>query len=341
METIDYAFIWFIITFGLLAGYAILDGFDIGVGIFHLFSKGDRERRIVLDSIGPVWDGNEVWLVTAGGALFAGFPHAYATLCSGFYIPLMFFLFSLILRAVAIEFRSKQPMHWWRNGWDIIFSGSSHFLAFGLGLVAGNLIRGIPLDRDGEYIGHLGDLLHPYPILVGLMTTSLFAMHGAIYVMMKTEGKLHDKLRERVNPAIIVFIMFYSATTMATLIYMPHMTDALRERPFFFLVGLVNMLAIANIPREINHGRDGLAFLSSAISIAALMALFAVGTFPNLIRAINDPANSLTVYNSASSEKTLGILLMITAIGMPMVASYTISIYWIFRGKVKLDAASY
>ncbi|MEI8365181.1 MAG: cytochrome d ubiquinol oxidase subunit II [Parachlamydiaceae bacterium] len=338
----ELEFIWFSIFVVLLTGYAILDGFDLGVGMLHLFSKKDEERRLMLNSIGPVWDGNEVWLVTAGGALFAGFPGVYATLCSAFYIPIMLLLTGIIFRGVAIEVRSKQPTAWWRWTWDVLFSFASLVIALGLGLVVGNLIRGIPLDAHQEFTGGLLDLLDPYALLIGVLTVALFLMHGSIYILMKTEGELHDKMRARVSPSIIFFIMMYAMATMVTLIYMPHMVKALQDRPIFLLVGLVNMFAIANIPREIQKGRDAWAFASSCINIVCLMVLYGIGTYPNAIRAINDPeALSLTIYNSASSQTTLEILLLIAVIGIPMVVSYTIAIYWIFHGKVKLDTHSY
>lgn len=333
---------WFVVIVILLTGYAILDGFDLGVGMLHLFSSKDEERRLMLNSIGPVWDGNEVWLVTAGGALFAGFPEVYATICSAFYLPVMFLLSGIIFRAVAIEFRSKQPMAWWRWTWDILFSIASFSIAFALGVAMGNMIRGISLDAQKEFIGTYQDFFHPFCLLVGILAVALFAMHGALYILMKTEGELHDKLRGWVNPSIIFFIMCYSITTVATLIYMPHMSKAIEERPVFFVIALINMLAIANIPREVNRGRDHYAFACSCLNIICLMALYALGTYPNIVRAINDPAQlSLTVYNSSSSTLTLEILHLMALIGMPIVIAYTITVYWIFHGKVKLDAASY
>lgn len=338
----ELEFIWFSIFVILLTGYAILDGFDLGVGILHLFSKKDVERRLMLNSIGPVWDGNEVWLVTAGGALFAGFPPIYATICSAFYIPMMILLGGLIFRAVAIEFRSKNPSSLWRWTFDILFSLASLIISFALGIVLGNLIRGIPLNEEGEFIGTLSDLFNPYALLMGVMTVALFAMHGSIYIVMKTEGELHEKLRRWVKPMIIFFILTYAVTTLATLIYQSHMIEAIQERPLFFLIAILNMLMIANIPREVFYNRDGYAFLSSCFNIICLFALYGIGTYPNVVRAINDPANlSLTIYNSASSQTTLQILLLIAIIGVPMVISYTIAIYWIFRGKVKLESTSY
>ena len=341
-EIFSLEFSWFLIFVVLLTGFAILDGFDLGVGIFHLFSKNDKERRLMLNTIGPVWDGNEVWLVTAGGALFAGFPDVYATFCSAFYIPIMILLSGIIFRAVAIEFRSKRPMPWWRWMWDILFSVASFVIALGLGIVIGNLIEGIPLDENMEFTGSFLGLLHPYALQVGVLVIALFSMHGVIYVLMKTEGELHEKMRGWVNPAIILFIMMYGFTTVTTLIYYPHMAEAIKQRPLFMVVAFINMLAIANIPREIHHNRDGRAFLSSCVNIICLMALFGIGTFPNVIRASNDPINlSLTLWNSASSQKTLAILHVIAAIGIPMVLGYTIAIYSIFRGKVRLDSTSY
>lgn len=334
--------IWFIAVIILITGYSILDGFDLGVGMLHLFSKKDEERRIMLNSIGPVWDGNEVWLVTAGGALFAGFPDVYATLCSAFYLPIMLLLSGIIFRAVAIEFRSKRPSSWWRWTWDVLFSLASLTIALSLGIAIGCLIQGIPLDEHKEFTGDYRSYLTPYTFIVGMMTVALFAMHGAIYILMKTEGALHDKIRDRVNPCIIFFIITYAIATMATLIYMPHMTEAFKERPIIFFVAIINMLAIANIPREIQRQKDHLAFASSCLNIACLMILYGVGTFPNIVRAVNDPSNlSLTVYNAASSPLTLQILLLIAVIGIPVVLSYTIAIYWIFHGKVKLESTSY
>lgn len=338
----ELQFLWFTAFVILVTGYAILDGFDLGVGILHLFSAKDEERRLMLNSIGPVWDGNEVWLVTAGGALFAGFPQIYATLCTAFYVPLMILLSGIIFRAVAIEFRSKQPMAWWRWTWDVLFSVASLLIAFSLGVVMGTLIHGLPIDAAGEFIGTWQDLLHPYAILVGLLTVFLFTMHGAIYIVMKTEGELHDRMRSWIQPAIIACILAYGLTTMATLIFEPRMIEIMRTRPFLFGVAVLNVLVLANIPREIHRGNDGRAFICSCLNIAFLMVLFGIGTYPHVVHAINNPGElSLTIYNSSSSPKTLGILLLVALLGVPLVLTYTISIYWIFRGKVKLDPASY
>lgn len=337
----DLNTIWFILVGVLFTGYAMLDGFDLGIGALHLFAKKDEERRILLNSIGPVWDGNEVWLVTGGGALFAAFPNVYATAFSGFYLVLMMLLASLIFRAVAIEFRSKQPMYWWRQMWDVSFSAGSILSALLLGVALGNIAWGVPVDANGEFAGTFLGLLKPYPLLIGIMTVALFMMHGAIYGVMKTEGELHDKLRRWAMNSIIFFVVCAATTTMATLLYATHIVARVHDNPWLFSIVLANLLSIANIPREFHRGRDGRAFLSSCAVMITLMTLFALDAYPNMIYSQPNPENSLTIYNAASSSKTLGIMLVIAALGVPVVIAYTICIYWIFRGKVKIDRMSY
>lgn len=340
-EWLDLNTVWFVLIGVLFTGYAMLDGFDLGVGALHLFTKKDEHRRILLNAIGPVWDGNEVWLVVGGGALFAAFPNVYATVFSGFYFAFILLLVALIFRAVAIEFRSKQPMRWWRQMWDVGFAGGSVLSGFLIGVAMGNIAWGIPLDERGEFAGSFFDLLHPYSILLGVTTVALFAMHGAIYAAMKTEGELHEQLRGWINRTIILFVICYAITTMATLLYVPHMAARVRANPWLFSIALVNMLAIANIPREVTRRRDGRAFVSSCVAMLALMTLFGLEMYPHLILSNPHPERSLTIYNAASSQKTLGIMLLIALIGVPLVLAYTVSIYWIFRGKVKLDRMSY
>jgi cytochrome d ubiquinol oxidase subunit II len=205
----------------------------------------------------------------------------------------------------------------------------------------GNIAWGIPIDDRGVFAGTFGSLLHPYALLLGVTTVALFMMHGAIYGLMKTEGTLHDKLRGWITQCIIFFIICYAVTTMATLLYVPHMAERLRANPWLFSIALVNMLAIANIPREIHRGRDWWAFLSSCAVMITLMGLFGLEMFPNLVFSNPNPAHSLDIYNAASSAKTLGIMLIIAGIGVPVVLAYTVSIYWIFRGKVRIDRMSY
>jgi cytochrome d ubiquinol oxidase subunit II len=337
---VDLPTIWFLLVGVLLTGYAILDGFDLGIGALHLLTKSDLERRIMINSIGPVWDGNEVWLVTGGGALFAAFPEAYATAFSGFYLAMMLLLVGLIFRAVAIEFRSKRESVVWRKFWDTSFSISSILSAFLVGVALGNVGWGVPLDQNFEFVGTFFGLLHPYALMVGITTVALFMMHGAIYGVLKTEGELQQKVRSWVNNTIIFFIICYAMTTIATLIYIPHMLERFRDNPVLFLLPLLSVLAIANIPRSIHLRKEGWAFISSCAAIAALLALYGLGMYPNLITGI-PYENSLDIYRAASSEKTLEIMLLVAALGVPMVVAYTISIYWIFRGKVQLNEHSY
>jgi cytochrome d ubiquinol oxidase subunit II len=338
---LDLNTIWFILVGVLFTGYAVLDGFDLGIGALHLFAKKDEERRILLNSIGPVWDGNEVWLVTGGGALFAAFPNVYATAFSGFYLALYLLLAALIFRAVAIEFRSKRPEKWWRQTWDISFSVGSILSALLIGTALGNLAWGVPIDANGEFAGTFLGLLTPYPLLIGVTTVALFMMHGAIYGALKTEGALHDQLRHWAMNSIIFFVICAVTTTMATLLYATHIAARVHDNPWLFSIVIANMLAIANIPREFHRGNDWLAFLSSCAAMISLMALFAIDAYPNLIYSLPHPENSLNIYNAASSPKTLGIMLVIAGIGVPVVLAYTVCIYWIFRGKVKMDRMSY
>lgn len=337
----DYNTIWFILIGVLLTGYAILDGFDLGVGALHLLVKKDHDRRILLNAIGPVWDGNEVWLVTGGGALFAAFPHVYATVFSGFYTAFMLLIFGIIFRAISIDFRSKVDSVKWKKVWDVAFSVSSIAIAILMGTALGNIIVGIPVDAHMEAKMSFFDLLNPYAVMVGITTLALFMMHGAIYLVMKTEGELQAQVRGWVNNTIILFVICYVSLTFATLIYYPQMTEGFKENPVFFALAILNMLAIANIPREIHHGREFRAFFSSSASIAALMSLFAVGIFPNMVPSSIASEFSLTIYNAASSEQTLSTMLIMAIVGMPFVVSYTVAIYWVFRGKVKLDSTSY
>jgi cytochrome d ubiquinol oxidase subunit II len=340
--SLDLNTVWFALVGVLFTGYVILDGFDLGVGVLHLFAvKRDEERRVFLNAIGPVWDGNEVWLVTGGGALFAAFPAVYATVFSGFYLAFMALLCALIFRAVAIEFRSKHPSPRWRAFWDAGFALGSLGSALLIGVAMGNIAWGVPLDARGEFAGSFLGLLNPYALLMGVTTVALFAMHGAIYLVLKTEGELEARVRRWVNPLIITFILCYVILTLATLYYVPHITGAFRREPWFFAVVIPVVLAIANIPREVNHGREFRAFLSSVTAMAGLMVIFGIGMYPHLVYSHPLPEHSLTAFNAASSRKTLGIMLTIALLGIPVVLAYSASIYWIFRGKVKLDRMSY
>jgi cytochrome d ubiquinol oxidase subunit II len=339
---LDLHVVWFALVGVLFTGYVILDGFDLGVGVLHLFAvRQDEDRRVFLNAIGPVWDGNEVWLVTGGGALFAAFPDVYATVFSGFYLAFMALLCALIFRAVAIEFRSKHASPRWRCFWDRSFAAGSIFSALIIGVAMGNIAWGVPLDASGEFAGSFLGMLHPYALLMGVTTVALFAMHGAIYLDLKTEGAVQVRVRRWINPLIIAFILSYVITTLATLLYVPHITEAFRRQPWFFAIVVAVVLLIANIPREVSRKKEFLAFLSSAGAMAGLMAIFGVGMYPNLVYSTPHPEHSLTAFNAASSEKTLGVMLTIALIGVPAVLAYSASIYYIFRGKVRLDKSSY
>lgn len=344
METllgIDYNVWWYLVFGAVITGYAILDGFDLGAGALHLLLKKETSRRIALNAIGPVWDGNEVWLVIGGGALFAGFPVAYAAIFSAFYVPFMVFLIGLIWRAVAIEFRSKEPGKTWRLTWDIIYSFACIVIALSLGLMLGNVALGMPLNTSHEFNGNWLSFFNPFSIMIAITTLALFMMHGAIYLAMKTEDRLYIKLNILAKNFTIFFLVALGLSTLYTLLYIPHLSDKIRSSPVYFILPLIMFLAIANIPRLLKKSKFRLAFLSSSITIAALLATVALEVFPYLLYATNNAANSITVHNGAASIKTMKILLIIVAIGTPLVGLYTTFVFWTFKGKVKLDEMSY
>ncbi len=344
METflgMDYPTLWFLVVGGVFSGYAILDGFDLGAGALHLFFKKDESRRIALNAVGPVWDGNEVWLVIGGGTLFAGFPVLYATLLSAMYIPFMLFLLFIILRAVSIEFRSKEPMKWWRASWDVTYSISSIMLAFLLGVVLGNVLQGMPLDNNFEFTGSWLSFINPYAILTGLTTLALMTLHGAIYLCLKTEGRLFEKVERLLRIAIIAFIVLFSLVTLYSLIYYPHLSDKFKANPILFLIPALSILSIANIPRLVSKRRFKGAFIFSSLTFSFLLITVAIELYPRLLISTAEIANSITIYNAASSEKSLGIMLLIAAIGAPLVLFYTYVVYRTFWGKVKMDETSY
>lgn len=337
----DLHIIWFVLLGVLLIGYAILDGFDLGVGALHLFARGDKERRIFMNAIGPVWDGNEVWLVTFGGALFAAFPEAYATAFSGFYIPFMILLFCLIFRAISMEFRSKEKHAAWRNFFDGSFFAASVLASILFGVAVGNMMLGIPIGADFEYQGTMLNLIRPFPVLVGLFTLSMFAMHGSVYLYLKTEGELQARIRTWIMKSFFIFLALYAIVTAYALLGVPTALYNFTHFPWAWSIVALDLLAIANIPRAVVKNLPGQAFVSTGAHIATMVFLFGVAVFPNMIVSSINPAWNMTVYNAASSETTLKIMLIIAAIGMPFVIMYTSSVYYIFRGKVKLDKFSY
>ena len=338
---IDYPTLWFLVVGALFSGYAILDGFDLGAGAWHLFFREENSRRIALNAVGPVWDGNEVWLVIGGGALFAGFPEAYATLFSAMYIPFILFLGFLIFRAVSIEFRGKEPMKWWRRTWDVSYSISSAMMALLLGVVLGNVLIGISMNDQFVFTGHWIEFLNPYALLVGLTTLTLFMVHGAIYLTMKTEGKLFEKITRLLRRSILIFVFIFLVVTVVSLIYFPHLTDRFLNIPVLFVVPALAFLSIANVPRLASKGKYLRSFIFSSLSLSFLLILVAIELYPVIILDRGDMENSMTIYNAASSDKALGIMLTIVLIGLPLVIAYTIFVYRTFWGKVKLDETSY
>jgi cytochrome bd ubiquinol oxidase subunit II len=334
--------IWYLVIVVAMICYAMLDGFDLGVGLLHPFIKGDAERRVALNAIGPVWDGNEVWLVIVAGALFAGFPEVFATVFSTFYIPTMLLLMGLIFRAVSIEFRSKRASNAWRSTWDYLFFLGSLIIAFGVGVVLGNLIHGLPLDENHNFTGTFADFVNPFDLLVGVMTVALFTMHGAIFLVMKTEGEMHDKLRSWVPRCIAFFVIMYLIVSIVTVTTRPYMIARMQHYPLLFLVPALALGAIFAVPFLMRKKQDGWAFICSSLSIALLLSLAAIGTYPYMVRStVNTQTNSLVIFNSASSALTLKVLLIIVAIGLPLVFAYGFYVYRVFRGKVQIDSTSY
>lgn len=333
--------LWFVLVFVLLIGYAILDGFDLGVGVLHPFAKDDREKRIGLNAIGPVWDGNEVWLLTGGGALFAAFPVVYATVFSSFYIAMMLLLAALIGRAVALEFRSKLASGAWRSFWDAVFFLGSALPAVLLGVAFGNILRGVPIDADGNYTGTFWELLNPYAVLVGVLALMMFTMHGALYLAIKSEGAMHERLRRAVPWLWIIVAVLYFALTTMTMISLPYLFEQFLERQWMWGLGVVTLGALIATYAFTRSDRLPLAFAASAITIGCMIALAAASLYPRLVPSLTNLNYSLTIENSSSSQRTLGVMLGVAGVGVPLVLVYTIVVYRIFKGKVVLGEESY
>lgn len=333
--------LWYLVICAAVVFYTILDGFDLGVGSLHLFASSDRDRRIFLNAIGPIWDGNEVWLIIIGGALFAGFPTVYATIFSAFYTLLMIFLAGIIFRAIAIEFRSKHESSLWRLTWDTIFFLGSVVMAFGSGVLLGNLVIGIPIDQYQIFKGSFSDFLNLYSLLVGLLGLSIFMLHGLLYLLLKTEGDLHDRVRSWLKPVMAFFILIFVIVTLDTFHIAPHMIERFETLPWLFIIPVAMVSLIILIPVMIKKQCDGVAFICSSGVIMLLYTLFGIGTFPVMVRSSINRAYDLTLMNASSSATTLMVTLTIACIGVPLVLLYGWFIYQVFRGKVKLDKASY
>ena len=341
---IDLNIIWFILVGVLIIGYAILDGFDLGVGIIHLFTNKDEEKRINFNAIGPVWDGNEVWLLTGGGALFAAFPIVYATVFSGFYIAFMLLLLALILRAVSFEFRKYVESPRSKKLWDLAFGIGSLIPALLYGVAIGNVMRGLPVELiNGKVfssISFLG-LLNPYSILIGALSLLLFVMHGAIYLTLKSEGEQQEKMVSWANKSWIILVILYVLATISTFFVAPYLFNGILKNVLFWILFIAMFASLINIPVLIRTKKFGTAFLASSVLIAMMILLFALSLFPLLVPSSIDMANSLTLYNASSTQRTLETMLIIALIGMPLVIIYTIFIYRTFKGKVIINQDSY
>ncbi len=337
----DLNTVWFLLVGVLFAGYAILDGFDLGVGALSLFARDDNEQRIHINAIGPVWDGNEVWLLTGGGALFAAFPPVYATVFSSFYIALMLLLAALIFRAVSMEFRGKVDCPVWRRLFDWMFGIGSLLPALLLGVALGNILRGIPLNETYTFTGSFLGLLNPYAILIGLLTLSLFIMHGAIYMAIKTVGDLQSRMQGWANGAWMTSVILYVLATISTFFAAPFLFDGILSKWSFWVVFLPMLGAIAYLPVTIKAARYGIAFLASSVMIAGTLGLTGVSLYPRMVPSLTNLDYSLTVYAHSSTPLTLKVMLVIALIGMPMVIAYTAVIYYIFRGKTEITEESY
>jgi cytochrome d ubiquinol oxidase subunit II len=341
---IDLNITWFVLVGVLIIGYAILDGFDLGVGIIHLFTKKEKEKRVNFNAIGPVWDGNEVWLLTGGGALFAAFPIVYATIFSGFYVAFILLLLALILRAVSFEFRKYVVSQRFKYLWDLAFGLGSLIPAVLYGVAIGNVMRGLPIElvngKVSSSITFLG-LLNPYSLLIGILSLVLFIMHGAIYLTLKSEGEQQEKMVSWANKTWIVLVVLYIIATLSTFFAAPYLFSGILNNVLFWILFITMFVSLINIPILVRTKKFRMAFLSSSLLIAMMILLFALSLFPLLVPSSIDIANSLTIYNASSTPRTLHTMLIIAIIGMPLVIIYTIFIYRTFKGRVIIDQDSY
>ncbi|MER5426368.1 cytochrome d ubiquinol oxidase subunit II [Streptosporangium roseum] len=315
--------VWFLLIAVLWTGYFVLEGFDFGVGILlPLLGRDESDRRTLVQSIGPVWDGNEVWLIVAGGATFAAFPEWYATLFSGFYLPLFLILLALIVRGVALEYRGKSTS---TRGWDRAFFWGSLGPAFLWGVAFANIVRGVPLDADHEYTGSLLTLLNPYALLGGLATLTLFTLHGAVFIRLKTDGELRERAGRLVRlagPAALVIGGAFLVTTQLMV-----------GKPATWGTVAVAAAAIAGALVATVRGRDGWSFAANTVAIVAVTVTLFASLWPNVMPAL-DPANSLTVDNAASTSYTLTVMTWVAVLFMPLVLAYQGWTYWVFRRRL-------
>ncbi len=321
---------WYLLIGVLLAGYSILDGFDLGVGALLPWLAPDYpRRRLVFNAIGPFWDGNEVWLLAGGGALFAAFPLAYATVFSGFYLALMALLLALVLRAAAIEFHHYHERG--RRLWAAVFCASSWLAGLLLGVALGNVIVGVPLDGRGDFIGTFWTLLRPFPLAVGLAGLAAILLQGATWMSLKGSEGVEERARRLRLALAWSFLALFTLSAAAAAIWTP---SAL-ERPAAWLAAAAVLAAWAGVRLFSRRGDDRRAFVSSSLLLAALWLLAGTVLYPDLVRASNDPSRALTLHNASSGALTLKIMLLIAGVGMPLAIGYAVFVYRAFRGRVR------
>lgn len=330
----DLNTLWFILIGVLFSGFFLLEGFDYGVGILlPLVGKQDEERRLALNAIGPFWDGNEVWMLTAGGALFAAFPHWYATLFSGFYLALVLMLFALIVRGVAFEFRSRLDTPRWRTTWDTLLFVGSLVPALLWGVAVGNLVRGVPIDAEMNFTGNLLTLLNPFALLAGVLFVLLFSLHGALFLCLKATGPVLERAR-MVAARLWLPTLLVAAGWIAW-------TFALNGLKIVALLAAV-IAAVALAAVRLWAGkREGLAFLLTSITIVSATVLVFATLFPNVMLSTTNPAWSLTIYTAASSPYTLRVMTIVAVIFVPVVLLYQIWTYRVFRQRLTANDLHY
>ncbi len=333
--------IWFVLVAVLLTIYVILDGFDLGAGVLYPFiARGEDEKSVVRASIGPVWDGNEVWLLTGAGAIFAAFPMVYAMTFSGFYLAIMLVLFGLILRAVSLEFRHRDNS--WKTVWDGAFFVGSLVPSLLVGVALGNVIRGVPMDAQGNYIGTFLDLLNPYSLLVGVTGLALLVQHGAAWISVKADGELHDRAWRYRKVSFWICAVLAVATSLATIFTVSRASDNVFGSVVGWLFLGVFLVGVLYTVWQMYKGGELQSFVGSAIIIIGLAGIAAVGNFPDMVPARGTPAaTSLTVERAASEDLTLTVMLILAVIFVPVVLIYTALIYKTFWGKTKAGDADY
>ena len=335
---------WFCLLAFMLVMYVVLDGFDLGAGIIHLFvARNDAERRMVLNAIGPVWDGNEVWLLAAGGTLYFAFPAVYAAAFSGFYLPLIIILWLLMLRGLGIEFRHQLEHPVWKTFWDGVFFLGSTLLAIFFGAALGNIIRGVPLNREGSFFEPLwttfspfqgGGILDWFTVTLAVVSFCTLTVHGANYIAMKTEGDVQSRARKSARNALMGTVLFSVLALAGTIAVRPGVFDNYAQHPWGWIFPLCALVALAGMVHYNRKGGDARAFFSSAFFIAAMLLSTAFGLFPDLLPSSIDPSFSLTAYTSASGSYALGIGIIWWSAGMLLALGYFAYLFRSFHGKV-------